>query len=178
MRSHRCPYQTVKSNKFDTWTKAIFQLSIDTGELPEDWTNANISPVFKKGDVHPAENYRPVSLTSVCKLLEHVICRHLLNHLIKNDSLTNQKHGFRSGYSCKTQLLITLNDLLHFNDESLQTDIAILDFSRAFDIVPHDELVWKLKNYGITGSLYKWLKSFLTQKGTSKSSLKVMLQKK
>ena len=63
---------------------AIFQKSVDSGELPEDWVNANASPVFKKGDVHLAENYRPVSLTSVsCKLLEHVICKHLLNHLEK-----------------------------------------------------------------------------------------------
>ena len=52
----------------------IFQKSIDTGTLPEDWLNANISCVYKKGDKHAAENYRPVSLTSVpCKLLEHII---------------------------------------------------------------------------------------------------------
>ena len=45
---------------------AIFQSSVNSGELPPDWVNANISLVFKKGDVHLAENYRPVSLTSVC----------------------------------------------------------------------------------------------------------------
>ena len=43
----------------------IFQLSIDSGELPKDWREANISCIFKKGDKHLAENYRPVSLTSV-----------------------------------------------------------------------------------------------------------------
>ena len=115
-------------------------------DLPEDWVNANISPVFKKGDVHLAENYRPVSLTSVsCKLLEHIICKHMLNHLEKNKILTNLNHGFRSGYSCETQLLVTLDELLHFNDKGLQTDIAILDFSKAFDTVPHEELLCKLK---------------------------------
>ena len=43
----------------------IFQTSFDKGELPADWANANVSPVFEKGDVrvHLAENYRPVSLT-------------------------------------------------------------------------------------------------------------------
>ena len=92
---------------------------------------------IKKGDVHLAENYRPVSLTSVsCKLLEHVICKHLLNHLERNNILTNLNHGFRSGYSCETQLLVTLNELLHFNDKGLQTDVAVLDFSKAFDTVP------------------------------------------
>ena len=54
----------------------IFQLSLDTGTLPSDWRDANISPVFKKGGKHTASNYRPVSLTSVlCKTLEHIICR-------------------------------------------------------------------------------------------------------
>ena len=43
----------------------IFQCSIDSGKLPPDWLNANISPVYKKGDVHLPENYRPVSLTCV-----------------------------------------------------------------------------------------------------------------
>ena len=52
----------------------IFQCSVDTGLLPEDWRHANITPVFKKGDKHLAENYQPVSLTSVSsKLLEHII---------------------------------------------------------------------------------------------------------
>ena len=60
----------------------IFQLSLDTGTLPEDWRNANISPVFKKGNRHIASNYRPISLTCVCcKLLEHIICRHILDYL-------------------------------------------------------------------------------------------------
>ena len=142
---------------------AIFQTSIDSGTLPEDWVNANVAPIYKKGDVHQAENYRPVSLTSVsCKLLEHIICKHLLNHLEKNKILTNLNHGFRSGYSCETQLLITLEDLLKYNDNGEQTDIIILDFSKAFDTVPHDELLLKLSNYGVSGNIHSWLKNFLT----------------
>ena len=145
--------------------RTIFQHSIDSGDLPDDWINANISPVFKKGDVHLAENYRPVSLTSVaCKLLEHVICKHLLNHLERNKILTNLNHGFRSGYSCETQLLVTLNELLNYNDTKSQTDIVILDFSKAFDTVPHEELLCKLDSYGINGPIHRWLRTFLTKR--------------
>ena len=115
----------------------IFQRSIDHGKLPDDWLNANISCIFKKGDKHAAENYRPVSLTSVpCKLLEHIICGHMLKHLEKHKVLTNLNHGFRSGYSCETQLVITINDLIQSFDKGKQVDIAILDFSKAFDTVP------------------------------------------
>ena len=52
----------------------LFQKSIDTGELPKDWTDANITPVFKKGDRHAAENYRPVSLTSVLSKNSRTYC--------------------------------------------------------------------------------------------------------
>ena len=51
----------------------LFQQSIDSGDIPKEWTLANISPLFKKGDRSLACNYRPVSLTCVpSKLLEHI----------------------------------------------------------------------------------------------------------
>ena len=61
----------------------IFQASIDTSKLPSDWLNAKIAPVYNKGDVNLPENYRPVSLTSCvsCTLLEHIICKNILDHL-------------------------------------------------------------------------------------------------
>ena len=143
----------------------IFQLSIDSGELPNDWREANISCIFKKGDKHLAENYRPVSLTSVpSKLLEHIICKHILKHLETNKILTSLNHGFRSGYSCETQLLTTLNDFMKEYDKGNQTDVAILDFSKAFDTVPHKKLLHKLEQYGIEGCILAWLKDFLTNR--------------
>ena len=56
---------------------AVFQLSLDTGSLPSDWLKAKISSVYKKGDKHLTENYRPISLTCVsCKILEHMPSPH------------------------------------------------------------------------------------------------------
>ena len=131
---------------------AIFECSIDDGELPHDLVNANVSPIYKKSNVHLPENYHPVSLTSVsCKLLEHIICKHLSNHLEKNNILTKLNHSFRSGFSCETQLFVTLNDFLKANDQGLQTYVIILDFSKVFDTVPHKELLHKLKHYGVNG---------------------------
>ena len=51
-----------------------------------------------------------------------------------------------------------------YNDKGLQTDVAILDFSKAFDTAPHEELLCKLKSYGITGSIHEWLRTFLTKR--------------
>ena len=152
----------------------IYQRSLDTGKLPSDWLTANISAAFKKGNRHLAENYRPISLTSVpCKILEHIICRHLLKHFENFKILTDLNHGFRSGYSCETQLLTTADHLLSSFDNDKQIDIAILDFSKAFDTVPHHKLLHKLSNYGIRGPTLSWLECFLT-----KRSMQVVIEGK
>lgn len=57
-----------------------------------------------------------------------------------------------------------MHDLLGNNDKGLQTDMVILDFSKAFDTVPHGKLLYKLESYGITGPVHSWLEMFLTQK--------------
>ena len=112
---------------------AIFTQSLDTGELPRDWSLANVAPIFKKGNRVLAENYRPVSLTFItCKLFEHIILDHVGDHKI----LTNLQHGFRSGRSCETQLITTTHDLLSSFNSKSQIDVAILDFSKAFDTIP------------------------------------------
>ena len=67
------------------------QASIDTGELPKDWRSANISSIFKKGDKHLPENYRPVSFTSVtCKILEHNYHMQTFNETLRIQQYTNQ----------------------------------------------------------------------------------------
>ena len=107
-----------------------------------------------------------ISLTSVpCKILEHIICHHIHLHLESNNILTHLNHGFRSGYSCESQLLTTTHDLLNsFDQKKKQVDIAILDFSKAFDTVPHRKLLHKLSHCGITGPLHQWLTTFLTRR--------------
>ena len=57
-----------------------------------------------------------------------------------------------------------MHDLLKSNDEGTQTDVVILDFSKAFDTVPHNKLLHKLKHYGITGPVHRWIEKFLTER--------------
>ena len=102
-----------------------------------------------------------LTVLHTCKILEHIICSHMLKHFEKYGILTTLNHGFRSGYSTETQLLVTTHDLLQSNDARVQVDIAILDFSKAFDTVPHDKFIHKLDAHGIKASLHKWLSSFL-----------------
>jgi hypothetical protein len=143
----------------------IFQTSIDTGTLPEDWLNANISCAYKKGDKHAAESYRQVAQTSVpCKPLQHILCKHIMKHLERHRILTSLNHCFGSGYTWETQLLVTLQEFMKTYDAGVQTDVAILDFSKAFDTVPHKKLLSKMDSYGIRGPINNWLNMFLTHR--------------
>ena len=143
----------------------LFNQSLNEGTIPKDWSSALITPVFKKGNVHKASNYRPVSLTCViCKLLEHIICSHVTSHLVKNELLTHLQHGFRKGHSCESQLIITTSDFYDTFNAKEQTDVGILDFSRAFDTVPHERLMGKLAHYGVQGQINNWIRAFLTDR--------------
>ena len=139
---------------------ALFKQSLHTGNLPTHWKTAWIAPVFKKGD--PA-NCRPVSLTSTaCKLMEHVLCSHIRGHLYAHEILSDTNHGFRARHNTETQLLLTTYDLLYQRDQGHSVDIAILDFSKAFDTVPHRRLLGKLEYYGgITRDILHWIEGFL-----------------
>ena len=141
----------------------IFQLSVDSSQVPEAWKNANVTAIYKKGSRAEAANYRPISLTSVAsKLLEHIIHSHVMKHLEKHNILTDSQHGFRAKRSTETQLIQTIHDISKSLDKKEIVDMAILDFTKAFDKVPHKRLIHKLNYYGITGSIATWIETFLT----------------
>ena len=143
----------------------IFQASLHQGILPSQWKDANVVPLFKKGDRSLASNYRPVSLTSICsKMLEHILFSNSMQHLERYDILTSFQHGFRSKRSCETQLILTVHDLAQGLKDKEQIDTILLDFSKAFDKVPHRRLLHKLSYYGIRGTSLNWIKAFLSNR--------------
>ena len=140
----------------------LFQQSIDKGEIPKEWSLANICPLFKKGDRALACNYRPVSLTCVpCKLLEHIVCSNIMAHLDEHKLLSEKQHAFRKWHSCETQLITVIDDWAKILDNQGQIDTFILDFEKAFDTPPHELLKSKLFSYGIGGKTVKWIDAFL-----------------
>jgi hypothetical protein len=143
----------------------IFQRTIDTGEIPDEWRQANVVPIYKKGPKSIPANYRPVSLTCICsKLMEHIMSSNIMKHLENNNILYGKQHGFRSRRSCETQLLELVEDLHRNMQGGQQTDVVVMDFSKAFDKVSHARLLYKLEWYGIRGKSNKWVQSFLTDR--------------
>ena len=146
----------------------LYQYSLDFGEIPPDWKNAFVVPIFKKGEKHVPSNYRPVSLTSIaCKVLEHIVHSSVMRHFNKNQILTDKQHGFRARRSCETQLISTMQEIAHNMTRKGQTDVILLDFAKAFDKVPHHRLLHKLNYYGVRESTLCWIESFLSQRKQS-----------
>ena len=88
----------------------LFNQSLDSNTVPEDWKKAQVCAIYKKGNKSLAGNYRPVSLTSiVCKIMETLIREHLIDHLKANNLFSNKQYGFISGRSTSLQLLSVLD---------------------------------------------------------------------
>ena len=141
----------------------LFNLSLKTGVLPKDWTRAHVTPVFKKGSKHIPSNYRPISLTClVVKVMERCVHKNITAFLNDYDKLKTTQHGFRLNHSCQTKFLETLYQWAGSVDNRKSTDAIFLDFSKAFDSVPHQRLLMKLNHIGIRGPLLQWIESFLS----------------
>ena len=109
-----------------------------------------------------ASQYRPVSLTSViCKLLERLIKDHLVDFLVKNNLINPSQHGFLKARSCLTNMLCFLEDVTKWVDEGSPVDIIYLNFKKAFDKVPHQRLLLKLKDHGIGNGMINWIEKWL-----------------
>ena len=146
----------------------LFQSSLREGKIPEEWRQAKICPIFKKGSKMSANNYRPVSLTCIaCKLMEKLVREKLVDHLEKNLLITDKQHGFVSGKSCVTQLLDVLDTWTDILDDSGSVDIIYMDYQKAFDSVPHRRLIMKTEAHGIGGPVLRWINDFLSNRKQS-----------
>ena len=98
----------------------IYNELLAQGTVPDDWRQANVAPVYKKGEKYDAANYRPVSLTCICcKILEHIIVSNINKHLSLENILADYQHGFRSQRSCETQLVQFFHDMASNLDRAL-----------------------------------------------------------
>ena len=93
----------------------LFQQSLDMGEIPKEWSLANICTLYKKGYqlvLYDLSNYCPVSLTCIlCKLLEqYIVCSNITAHPEQHELLSDRQHAFRKRHICETQLTTVINN--------------------------------------------------------------------
>ena len=143
----------------------LLNKSMETGKLPDDWKRAHVSPIYKKGAKSRAENYRPISLTSViCKIMEKFVKKSVMNHIVDTGTLSTKQYGFINGRSTTTQLLKYFDECINNVINGDVVDSIYLDYAKAFDTVPHQRLINKIDSYGIKGKVKAWIKEFLSNR--------------
>ena len=140
----------------------IFKESMKTSIIPKQWKLARVSAIHKKGSKKMASNYRPVSITSiVCRTMEKILRDNMASFLVENNLLSNYQFGFIKGRSTTLQLLNVLNDWTQTIESKNFTDCIYMDYQKAFDKVPHNRLISKLKAYKFNAELLDWVQSYL-----------------
>ena len=140
----------------------IFEKSLQTDQLQNDWKTARVSPLYKKDDRNVPANHRPISLICIlCKVVEHIVASNLTQHLHNNYILYEFQHGFCAKRSCETQLIQLTEDLGRQLKDRHPVDLVLLDFSMSFDRVNHLKLLFKLSTHGVKGKTLNWIGSFL-----------------
>ena len=138
-------------------------------------THNDIAKIFKHAITHPAlkgnsesylpKSYRPISLTShLIKIFEKIIREAIVKHLIDNDLLPANQHGFIQGRSTTSQLISQTESIIRILESGSEVDTIYLDFAKAFDKVDHFILCNKLREKRIGGLVGAWLHNFLSNR--------------
>jgi hypothetical protein len=145
----------------------IFNLSFESGIVPDKMKLAKVIPIFKSGNKKIFNNYRPISiLPAYSKLLEKIVAKKLVHFLEINNVLYNHQYGFRKKHSTIHPIMHLLKYISDANDKpSKETTLGLfLDLSKAFDTINHKTLLSKLNFYGIRGTPNYWFNSYLSDR--------------
>ena len=145
----------------------IFNTSIVAGTVPHLFKKATITPIHKSGDKSQAGNYRPISLLPiVSKILEKVVSTQFKEYLNEHKFLPSEQFAYRQGHSAEGAVTLVVNNVLLARDANLCTGLvfAIVDLSKAFDRVQHQQLVNILAGVGVEGTALDWFVSYLSDR--------------
>jgi len=127
----------------------LFNLSLSTGTLPQEWKTHIIIPIHKSNNCSLVNNYHPISLLfNTSKVLEKLIFNNSSKHVFQSIS----PFGFIQGRSTTQQLLSFLNYIYKAISHGYQTDVVYIDFWKTFDMVQHSQPLTKLWKVGVCGN--------------------------
>jgi len=143
----------------------LINLCLTNSTVPNMWKQANVIPLFKKGDDSLMNNYRPVSLLpSVSKILERIVLKNVYNFMLDNNVISPHQSGFQPGDSTTNQLAFLYHTFCQALDAKKDVRVVFCDISKAFDRVWHEGLLYKLEKIGIGGSLLALFKNYLSDR--------------
>ena len=143
----------------------VFNLSITNGEYPDLLKLSKVIAIYKKGERHIPDNYRPISLLDIIdKIFEKLLYKRMIKFLDKNKLLFIYQFGFREKHSTALTLTEITDNIRNSIDNGGYTVAIFLDLCKAFDTVDHEILLQKLPYYGIRGNSHSLMKSYLSNR--------------
>jgi len=141
----------------------IFNQSLIEGVFPSVWKISRVTPILKSGNPADVANYRPISsLPLLGKLFEYIVLKRIERPLLTTISI--DQHGFFPGRSTATSLIDFVSYLHTAFDLGNQVDVIYTDFSKAFDSLDHNALIFILDRLGIGEPLLSWFGSYLSDR--------------
>ncbi|XP_053698799.1 uncharacterized protein LOC128745748 [Sabethes cyaneus] len=123
----------------------LFNMFIERSTFPDSWKHAKVIPLKKKAHLNDITNLRPISiLCALSKVFEKLLKQQMTSYMEDSGLLTDYQAGFRKGQSIKTAVLKVYDDLGAIVDKKGAGILLMLDFSKAFDTIPHSKLLAKL----------------------------------
>lgn len=141
----------------------IINSCLISSTFPSQWKAAIVNPVAKIEEPTSYKDIRPISLLPIMsKVFEKIVYDQLLKYLEANNILPSIQSGFRSNHSCMTALTKVTDDILQSYDSNMYSLLVLLDYSRAFDTVRHDILLFILKFIGLSPESVALLSDYLS----------------
>ena len=139
----------------------MFNRSLKSSQIPQDFKRARITPIHK-GGTFEISNFRPISILPILsKILEKAVHIQLYDYLNNHNLLSQQQSGFRPLHSTATSVTHIVDFLLENMNSGKLTGGIFLDLKKAFDVIPLNLILAKLKYYGIRNNEYEWFMSYL-----------------
>ena len=143
----------------------IINTSFVTGSFPLIWKHSLVDPLHKQDDINDPNNFRPVSILPILsKVIEKIVADQLMDHLEKNNLLSDTQHAYRKGLSTETALMKVTDEVYKNIDEKKISLLILCDLSKAFDSVSHSRLLEKFNHYYIDTF---WFKDYLKDRKQS-----------
>ena len=140
----------------------LFNESLSSGIFPDFFKVARVTPIPKCNNPISANDYRPISiLETLSKILEKLVHTQIYIHLRDNEILSQQQFGFTENRSTEDALISVTENIYKALDKKESCVLLMLDFSKAFDVVPHHILLQKLEKMGVRGLSLNWFSSYL-----------------
>ena len=136
----------------------LFQTVWMEGRVPEEWRDAILIPIPKKGDLSYCDNWRGISLLdTVGKLFAKVIQARLQS--VVEDVLVDSQCGFRSGRGCVDMIFCARQLMEKAREHRSDLFMLFVDLRKAYDFIPRQALWLVLHKYGIPTQLIQLIQS-------------------